>query len=255
MMREWVRRSKVLSKAAAVARPLIKGAAAAPPVATTRREIRKLEEFCGFLAEQGIKPETVIDVGACYGTHELLAGFPDAYHVLIEPVVTLEPHLQKILTRHRGEYHLVALSDAKGEMLLSVPGSGVAGAALVDKASDKTVSVPVETLDGLFGGRRDLQGPVLLKTDCQGYDLAVMKGGKEFLKRVDVVVMEVNMFHPRGDRKLPDFGDIVAWMRDHDFAVYDIISYQTRPFDKALGYVDLVFAPENGLLRKHHRWA
>jgi hypothetical protein len=44
-------------------------------------------------------------------------------------------------------------------------------------------------------------------------------------------------------------------MRDLGFAVYDIVSYQTRPFDNALGYVDIVFAREDSAFRKHHRWA
>lgn len=37
----------------------------------------------------------------------------------------------------------------------------------------------------------------------------VMRGGKEFLNRVDVIVCEVDMFHPASDFALPDFGDTV----------------------------------------------
>ncbi|KKN94369.1 hypothetical protein LCGC14_0187150, partial [marine sediment metagenome] len=49
-------------------------------------------------------------------------------------------------------------------------------------------------------------------------------------------------------------GAIIGWMGSQGFAVYDIISYQTRPLDDALGYVDLVFAKVDGPFRIHHRW-
>lgn len=100
-----------------------------------------------------------------------------------------------------------------------------------------------------------LQGPILIKTDCQGFDLDVMKGGKTFIKKADVIIMEVNLFHPAGNEGLADFGQIVLWMQEHGFSVYDIISYQQRPFDGALGYIDLVFVKTDGVFRQDHRWA
>ncbi|MDD9908777.1 MAG: FkbM family methyltransferase [Ahrensia sp.] len=221
-----------------------------------RRPLRELDEFCTYLSSRHFTPKTVIDVGACYGTPELLQGFPDAYHILYEPVPTLEDRMKQIVAKYRGEYHMIALADQVGEMPFVIPQNAVQAATLTvtDQNADQAVQIPVDTLDNQMSGR-DLEGPIMLKTDCQGYDLQIMKGGIEFLKRVDVVVMEVNMFHPGGKFDLPDFGEIVCWMREHNFAVYDIISYQIRPFDDALGYVDLVFAPEDGELRKHHRWA
>lgn len=221
---------------------------------TTRRPMRSLEEFCQYLIERDLTPGTVIDVGAAWGTQEILQPFPQAYHVLIDPVPTYEARMKQILGKYRGEYHLIALSDEPGEMPLRVQQGGEVGASLSSSAGANTIMVPVDTLDNLFGSR-DFEGPILIKTDCQGYDMHVMRGGREFLKRVDVAVCEVNMFHPTGRPDLPDFGDIVVTMRDLGFAVYDIVSYQTRPFDTALGYVDLVFAREDGPLRKHHRWA
>ena len=67
--------------------------------------------------------------------------------------------------------------------------------------------------------------------------------------------MKVYMYHLRGDFALPGFVAIVDRMKDRDFATYDILSYQTRPFNDALSYVDLAFAPDNGALGKHHCWA
>lgn len=75
------------------------------------------------------------------------------------------------------------------------------------------------------------------------------------MAEVDAIVMEVNMFHPRGDVANPDFTDIFITMRELGFSVYDFLSYQTRPRDNALGYVDLAFVHTNGELRASHIWA
>lgn len=220
----------------------------------TRRQYRELDEFVDFVKGQGFNPGTVIDVGACYGTQELLKGFPDAYHILIEPVAEQEPRMKAITTKYRGEYHMIALGDRAGTLPMAVKEGSLEGASLASAEKAKHVRhVRVDTLDGMFAAR-DLQGPIFLKTDCQGYDLNVMKGGRAFLKQVDVIVMEVNLFNPANNPALGDFGTIVSWMRDNGFSVYDIISYQVRPRDGALGYVDLVFVQSEGHFRAHHRW-
>lgn len=217
--------------------------------------MRTLSEFVEHIASLGVVPRTVIDVGVCYGTPELQSGIPDAYHILIEPVPSLKPRLEALCRKYGGEYHLLAAGETRGELPLAIPHSHPEAATLLAAHGHDTVIVPVETLDNLFLHRGDLERPILLKTDCQGYDLSVMKGAKALLASIDVVVMEANMFHPCGDYANADFGDIVLFMREHGFAVYDILSYHPRPFDRALGYVDVAFAPENGPLRAQHRWA
>jgi FkbM family methyltransferase len=217
--------------------------------------MRDLEGFLTWLKGLDWQAETVIDAGACYGTPALLSGFPNAYHILIEPVTEREARLQAILQKYRGCYHLCALSDAAGEGLLCVNPEAPAGANLVHGAkTDRDARrVPVRRLDDLLGDH-DLARPIILKTDCQGYDLRALKGAIALLKPQDIVIVEANLFHPAGDPTLGDFGEIVAWMRRHDWAVLDILSYQTRPRDGALGYVDLAFGHEKGPFRAAHSW-
>ena len=48
-----------------------------------------------------------------------------------------------------------------------------------------------------FWAARELPRPILLKTDCQGLDLEVLKGaGRRLRGRLDIVVMEANLFPP-----------------------------------------------------------
>jgi len=221
--------------------------------------MRDLAGFIGWLAARDLAPRTVIDVGVCYGTPALQDGLPEAYHILIDPLAEMEPRLAALLARRRGEYHLCALAAAPGRARMKVEpgcpeGASLAGTGSISSDDPRLREVPLARLDGLLAGR-DLARPILLKTDCQGYDLEVLKGSAGLLPRLDVVVMEANLFHPAADPALADLGAIAAWMRGRGFALVDILSYQTRPRDGALGYVDLAFAREGGPLRADHRWA
>ncbi|MEM6850098.1 MAG: FkbM family methyltransferase [Pseudomonadota bacterium] len=216
-------------------------------------KMRDLRHFCAYVKERGFAPGTVIDVGFCYGTPELQEAFPDAYHMLFEPQKSLEKHMKNVLKRRRGEYHVCALSDQSGEMSMNIPPDAIDGASLAWPDAKHAQMVPVRTLDEVVGDR-DLDGPVFLKTDCQGFDLTVLKGAENFLPKIGVVVMEVELYYPANNRDLYDFGDVVSWMRDRDFAVIDVLSYNKRPRDGALAYVDLAFAPNNGLFREAHSW-
>lgn len=219
-----------------------------------RREMRSFEEFCEHLKVMDVEPKTYIDVGVCYGTPELFNAFPDAYHILFEPVPELEERLKLLTTKFPGEYHMIALGDQSGTMTLHIPHDGVEGATLIPGENLRDIDVRVDTLDNVLGNRK-LEGPVLLKTDCQGFDLNVIEGAKGWLPDIDVIVMEVNLYHPRNNPSFADFATIVTRMKELGFSVYDIISYQIRPRDDALGYVDLVFARDDGPLRAHHGWA
>lgn len=222
--------------------------------------MRDLAGFMVWLAGRGMTPATVIDVGVCHGTPALQDGAPGAYHILVEPLAEMEPRLAAILRHRRGEYHLTALGARSGRAPMKVePGAPeaatMAGTGSIPADDPRLREVPVQTLRGLLAGR-DLARPILLKTDCQGLDLEVLRGaGRSLRRRLDVVVMEANLFHPAADPRLAHLGDIVAAMRRWGFDVADILGYQTRPRDGALGYVDLVFLRADGPLRADHRWA
>ena len=60
------------------------------------RPRRELGESYQLLYELGIRPKTVIDIGAAGGTPELMAAFPDARLVLVEPLTEFADELDQI---------------------------------------------------------------------------------------------------------------------------------------------------------------
>lgn len=228
--------------------------------------LRTLDDFMRYLAtDRAIKLGTIIDVGACYGTPALLNNFPSAHHILVEPLPQMRERLQYVAQKVGGEYHSVALSDAEGTMTLRFPTQHPDQATLMPTleslsvhngrpAEDVTTcEVSVTTLDALLGDR-DLPGPILLKTDCQGYDLEALQGGRHFLQRVDLVIVETLLYRASIERETPVFSDVVMAMKGFGFEVFDIVNYQLRPLDAAAAYVDLVFTQRDGPFWREHRY-
>lgn len=214
--------------------------------------MRDLAGFLDWLGARGFAPATIIDAGACWGTQELLRAFPQSYHILIDPVVERETRFQAILKRYAGEYHLTALGATQGRGRLHIPEGAPEGASLATPSVQARV-VPITRLDHLLAGR-DLAQPLLIKTDCQGFDHEVIEGAGAVLDLAAVVICEVSLFHPAGRRDLADFGRFVEAMAAKGWAVIDILAPRYRPLDHALGQVDLAFVRADGPFRTDHRW-
>lgn len=149
-----------------------------------------------ILRDRGVPVGTVIDVGVCHCTAELMAVWPDRKHLLFEPVAefvtTIEHHYRNI----PHELHSVAVSDEAGTIGLKVSsvlsGMEVSHSGMTSvKYSDNPAirSVPMIKLDDFLLGR-ELEEPYLLKIDIDGQELKVLKGAAETLKKCSIVIVE-----------------------------------------------------------------
>lgn len=79
----------------------------------------------------------------------------------------------------------------------------------------------------------------LLKSDTQGYDLAVLKGAKEMLssQSIDLISMEVN-FAPIYDGA-PSLKDIMDWMDRYGYKMMSI--YEIFFIKRIIGWTDVLF--------------
>ncbi|MEZ5892059.1 MAG: FkbM family methyltransferase [Parvularculaceae bacterium] len=199
-------------------------------------------------------PTTCIDVGAASGTIEIYQAFPNAHHIAFEPLPEFHKTLEQALKPYSHEIHHCALMEAPGEKVL-LRHADKFGSSLMHKRkgeAEDLISVPVDTLDNVMKDK-ELKGEVLLKTDCQGADLFVIKGGLNTLRYANVVIIEASLFRFWGEHQ-PDIYDIICFMKERGFALYDILDGIYRPKDHALGQVDLAFVKENGRFRNVHHW-
>ena len=149
-------------------------------------------------------PRTVLDVGANKGQFSRAAAtvFPGARIVAFEPLEAVAAEWRRHLADVEGaEVHVCALGAGSGtvtfhphdyslssSVLPLAGGSGGEGGAGPGELAP--VEVPVHRLDDLVSADA-LVGPVLCKLDVQGYEVEVLRGASETLRRVDALVVEL----------------------------------------------------------------
>lgn len=203
------------------------------------------------LLKQSIKPRTVLDIGANVGQFAVASAklFPDARVHSFEPVPECAAELQEnVGSLGNVEVHPFALGDSEGNVSFHVnahshsssplPLAEAHHEAFPEARQERTIEVSVSTLDQVFEGV-DLERPVLLKLDVQGYEAQVLQGGEETLKRADYVVMEVS-FRPMYEGEKP-FLEMVQMMEGYDFRFERPVGWLSEPRTGEILQMDALF--------------
>jgi len=206
-----------------------------------------------------LRPSTVLDVGAAYGsfTQDCYSVFPESRYILVEPLEEYGTHLDEVVrTIPRADYTLAAAASKPGETTINVH-PDLVGSSLYLESEDSNVNgvprtVPAVTLDSLCQDKKTL-GPYLIKIDAQGAELDVLEGAARVLREAEFVLLEVSFF--QFFEGGPQFHDVVQYMKSKGFVVYDVFGLQYRLLDNALSQADVVFVLETGRFRAHHYYA
>lgn len=207
------------------------------------------------LRNQGWRPAVVIDIGAQVGTVDLYQAFPEAKHLMVEPVEENREVLLQVAARLPDAEVIIAAADARsGETFLHVSANAERAAiSASDEPKPNRPSVrriPCFSVDDLCSSR-SLGGPYLLKVDVDGRELHVLEGATETLRNSPCVVVETVFFGNGAN----NFCAVVDFMRHRGFAVHDIVNPLYRPTDMALWQVDTVFVRHDGEFRRSQAFA
>jgi FkbM family methyltransferase len=218
-------------------------------------------ESLTLLGNRGFAPRVVIDGGANVGnwSREAMRIFPAAQFHLVEPQATCWPSLERIAEQSaRVTLHPFALTEAgvKAVCMIGLDDHGATGAHVVLPSESgsqmATVSCPAKTLDDLFNdvvpGDR-----TLLKLDLENHELTALRGADRLLTSVEVIVTELQFFDVN-DSGSPVFADVVAFMQDRAFQLYDFASLSPRPRDYRLRQGDAIFVREDSPLLRDRAW-
>lgn len=219
-----------------------------------------LPEMLEHIRRLGLVPKTVVDVGAAYGsfTRTCSAVFPDAQFLMVEPLIEYQGALKEVARSIPGSRYIAAAAAARaGEITINVHQDLVGSSLLQEVEQGSGVNgvprhVRSVTVDQLVHAEH-ASGPYLLKIDVQGAELEVLRGAEILLKEAEYVLLEVSLF--QFFEGGPQFSDVVNYMTQRGFAVYDISGLQYRPLDQALSQADIAFVKEDGLFRRHHCYA
>jgi FkbM family methyltransferase len=191
--------------------------------------------------DHAIDINTVIDIGGSNGiwSRKAFKFFPRATFVAIEPLREREKSLLNLKRRNPNfDYELcVAGEDNGGQITLNIADD--LDGSTVNGSGGKPRQVPVKTIDAIVA-ERNLPGPFLLKFDTHGYEVPILEGAVETLKKTSVIVMEVYNF-PITDNALR-FPQMCAHLESLGFRCYDIAGLMLREHDKSFWQMDLFFA-------------
>jgi FkbM family methyltransferase len=190
-----------------------------------------------LLAQVGVEPATIADVGASDGRWSKFARkvFPSAELVLFEPQPVHAAALERfqidnptarILRSAVGGSAGVSAFDA------SDPWAGV----LESRGNATSITVPVVTLDDALA---DATPPFLVKLDTHGVEAAILAGAERTLTRSVAWVIEAYNQQIAPGSLL--FWELCGYMVEQGFRPIDLVDVLNRPHDGTLWQMDLFF--------------
>ena len=203
----------------------------------------------------GYEPRTIIDGGANVGQWTRLAAsvFPEATYHLVEPQPACQAGLQETASGLRaGCIHAVALTEPGVRSVRMIGTDGTTGAWISKESTPGSVEVAAATLDDIIVVEPEERA--LLKLDLENHELTALRGAVHLLQQVEVVITEVSFYRPSARDCGPLFADILAFLRERDFELYDFASLASPIGNGRLRTGDAVFVRRTSPLVEQRYW-
>lgn len=204
-------------------------------------------------------PRVIVDVGANVGQWTELARlvWPQAHFHLVEPQRSCAEQLKRFPSAHCTIHNVVVTKP--GASTVRMIGTGTTGTtgAFVARDSERAAdeaAFGATTLDELLVGRIGPEERALLKLDIEGHEVDALSGASSVLGVVEVLLCETRFFDVENDGR-PVFSDLVQFLRDRSFELYDIAALGSRRRDQRLRSGDVIFVRRDSPLAADVRLA
>jgi len=205
---------------------------------------------------RGLELRCIVDGGAADGgwTREIKAIYPDALLLCVEPRDDVQPHLRQLAREFTG-IHIAQTLLGPREGTVQFHDAGPQSSALPNSQGHSfgvTRTMPVSTLDALIADQK-LSWPDLIKLDLQGYELDALAGAEQCMSHAQALLLELSFFQLQKGMPLAD--EVIAFLRQRQFHIYDIPALWHRPLDGALAQGDFLFLRQGHPLLADNRWS
>lgn len=204
---------------------------------------------------RGLAIGSILDGGAARGDwaraiHDI---WPDAKILCVEPRQDVQEALARV-KQSIGNVEIAAtlLGATQGEVEFFVTGDRSSMLKDFAGAGGRVEKKPITTMDALVQSTA-FGFPDLIKLDLQGAERAALDGATECLKRAQAVLLELSFieFEPG----MPVFAEMIAYMQERGFRIYDVLGLWHRPLDGALAQGDFLFLRADHPLLSDRRYS
>jgi FkbM family methyltransferase len=179
------------------------------------------------LKEKGYIPDTILDIGAHYGnwTNSVKQIYSDANYYLFEGIDYGE--LNRFKNDVKVKVFNVLLNDKSEEVTwyqMKNTGDSIFREKTHYFANCQELKRQTIDLDTLIQQNNILHDSknILIKIDCQGAEIPILKGSTSILGKADFIILEIPLFGQYNEG-VPTFVDHISFMDSIGFVPYDIL--------------------------------
>jgi len=180
-----------------------------------------------ILQQKGYYPDTILDIGAHHGnwTNAMKHIYPEAKYHLFEAIDYSE--LGQFQHDANVQVYNVLLND-KTDTVKWYQMKNTGDSMFKEKTYnfDHCEILDRETIDlnSIISNKALFQdsNQILIKIDCQGAEIPILKGATSILDKTDFIVLELPLFGQYNEG-VPTFVEHLKFMESLGFVIYDII--------------------------------
>ena len=200
-----------------------------------------------ILKNKGYYPDTILDIGAHHGnwTTSMKQIFTDSKYYLFEAIDYLE--LNKFNNDSNVKVNNILLND-KQEQVNWYQMKNTGDSIFRERTHhfNNCEIIKRETIDLntyiLQNNMLQESNNILIKIDCQGAEIPILKGSGSILEKTDFIILEIPLFGQYNEC-VPNFLEHISFMDKIGFNAYDIIdNHYINGFNMQ---IDMLFINKN----------
>lgn len=191
---------------------------------------------------RGLKVNTVIDVGASDGrwSKACMDSIPNADYLLVEAQIAHKKGLEKLKNENNNVKYVIAAAGKENGTIFFDNTDLFGGIASESKRDKNFVELPMVSLDNEIK-KQQLKPPYLLKLDTHGFEIPILEGAKELLKKAELVIIETYNYRLTNDSL--KYSEMCHYMEQLGFSSIEIVDLMLREYDQTFWQMDTFFIP------------